>query len=272
MGLLRTLKRKLIERPFWIDHEPHLNEVKGVIHIGANIGQERAEYAGRGLRVLWVEPIPEIFTVLLQNIAGLADQRAVQALVTERAGERLDLQVASNNAGSSSILPMKLHTQVWPEVRFERALELVSESLPSLLQRFDLRIDDYDFLTVDTQGSELMVLRGAVPLLPHLRFVQVEVADFEAYAGGCLLPQVQAFFAEHGLPSSSSNRKYFSTRPSPDPIGRSSSTPRLSAPSNSMRAVFAAWLLPAPECPTQTTKRSSDPRPGRVTLGCTVAE
>jgi FkbM family methyltransferase len=211
MGLLRTLKRKLIERPFWIDHEPHLNEVKGVIHIGANIGQERAEYAGRGLRVLWVEPIPEIFTVLLQNIAGLADQRAVQALVTERAGERLDLQVASNNAGSSSILPMKLHTQVWPEVRFERALELVSESLPSLLQRFDVRVDDYDFLTVDTQGSELMVLRGAEPLLPHFRYVQVEVADFEAYAGGCLLPQVNAFFAEHGFVEHARHR--FATRP-----------------------------------------------------------
>lgn len=125
MGLLRTLKRKLIERPFWIDHEAHPNDCKGVIHIGANVGrQERHDHAKRGLRVLWVAPIPEIFTRLESNIAGLPMQRAVQVLVTEHAGEQHALKVASNNAGPSSILPMKLHPQVRPEVRFERSITL----------------------------------------------------------------------------------------------------------------------------------------------------
>lgn len=211
MGILRTLQRKLIDRPFWIDHEAFLNDVSGVIHVGANIGQERQQYAKRGLRVLWVEPIPEVFAVLQRNIAGLPTQRAVQALVTEHAGEVHQLQVASNNAGSSSILPMKLHTEVWPEVRYERSISLQSESLPSLLQRFGLCADDYDFLSIDTQGAELMVLRGAEPLLGHFRYVQVEVADFEAYAGGCLLHEVERFFREHGFVEHSRHR--FATRP-----------------------------------------------------------
>lgn len=210
MGLLKTLRRQLIERPFWIDHEAHLNECKGVIHVGANIGQERQAYAKRGLRVLWVEPIPEVYALLVRNIARLPMQRAVQALVTEHAGEQHELKVASNNAGSSSILPMKLHAQVWPEVRFERSITVRSESLPTLLQRFDIRAEDHDFLTIDTQGAELMVLRGAVPLLHHFRYVQVEVADFEAYAGGCLLGEVEDFFAQHGFVEHSRYR--FATR------------------------------------------------------------
>jgi FkbM family methyltransferase len=211
MGIVRTLRRRLVDRPFWIDHEPWLKQVRGVVHVGANIGQERQLYLKRGLRVLWIEPIPEVFAALQRNIAGLAGQQAVQALITAHAGEEHELHVASNQGGSSSILPMKRHAELWPEVRYERTLRLRSESLPSLLERLQLRPQDYDLLVLDTQGSELLVLRGAVPLLPNFRFVKVEVADFEAYAGGCLLADVERFLAEHGFVEHARHR--FATRP-----------------------------------------------------------
>jgi FkbM family methyltransferase len=211
VGILRTLHRRLVDRPFWIDHEPWLKQVHGVIHVGANIGQERLLYHRRGLRVLWIEPIPEVYVILQRHIAGLAGQQAVQALITEQAGEERELHVASNQGGSSSILPMQRHAEIWPDVRYERTLRLRSESLPSLFERLHLRPQDYDFLALDTQGSELMVLRGAVPLLTGFRFVKVEVADFEAYAGGCLLGEVAAFFAEHGFVEHARHR--FATRP-----------------------------------------------------------
>jgi hypothetical protein len=96
-------------------------------------------------------------------------------------------------------------------VHFERTLRLRGESLPSLLERLQLPPQDYDFLALDTQGSELMVLRGARPLLAGFRFVKIEVADFEAYAGGCLLGEVAAFFAAHGFVEHA--RHTFATRP-----------------------------------------------------------
>lgn len=36
----------------------------GVVHVGANLGQERELYEHYGLNVLWVEPIPEVFEQL----------------------------------------------------------------------------------------------------------------------------------------------------------------------------------------------------------------
>lgn len=211
MGILKNLRRVLVERPFWIDHEAYLKQVRGVIHVGANIGQERKIYARHGLKVLWIEPIPEVFQILERNIAGLAGQRAIQALVTEHPGEQHVLNVASNKGGSSSILPLKLHTEVWPEVRYERVITLQSESLPSLLQRHGLRAQDYDFLTLDTQGSEMLVLRGAMPLLANFKFLKIEVADFEAYAGCCQLPEVAAFLQGQGFVEH--QRYCFATRP-----------------------------------------------------------
>lgn len=199
MGVLRTLRRALIDRPFWVDHEAYLGDVRGVVHVGANVGQERKLYSRRGLRVAWVEPIPEVFALLESNIAGLPGQRAYKALITDVAGQTCTLNVASNKGGSSSILPMKFHAQAWPEVRFERQITITSDSLPTFMARHGLKAEEHDFLALDTQGSELMVLRGAGDTLSGFRYLKVEVPDFEAYEGCCQLPELQAFLRERGF-------------------------------------------------------------------------
>lgn len=38
-----------------------LSKGRGVIHVGANAGQERELYAAFGLHVIWIEPIPDVF-------------------------------------------------------------------------------------------------------------------------------------------------------------------------------------------------------------------
>jgi len=40
----------------------YLKKIKGVIHIGANEGQERDKYKKYSLSVVWVEPLPTILT------------------------------------------------------------------------------------------------------------------------------------------------------------------------------------------------------------------
>lgn len=52
----------------------YLMRVPGVIHVGANVGQERDLYRQLGLRVLWIEPIDEVFNTLVSNIEGYRSQ------------------------------------------------------------------------------------------------------------------------------------------------------------------------------------------------------
>ena len=47
----------------------YLEDCHDVIHVGANEGQERESYARHGLRVVWIEPIPEVYERLASNIA-----------------------------------------------------------------------------------------------------------------------------------------------------------------------------------------------------------
>ena len=156
-----------------------LRRAKGVIHVGANDGGEREEYHRRGLAVLWVEAIPSVFEKLSRNIRPYPSQRAVCALVTDRAGENYKFNIANNEGQSSSILDLKLHKDIWPEVSYVTEIDLESTTL-------DVIVDDvekYDALVIDTQGSELLVLKGSERVLRHIKWAKIKSADFEIYEG-----------------------------------------------------------------------------------------
>jgi FkbM family methyltransferase len=179
--------------------EGFLRGARGVIHVGANVGQERDLYARHGLAVLWVEPVPAVFETLTRNIAGLPGQQAACALVTDRDGEPTVLHVANNEGASSSILALGRHREIWPEVEFVEDIPLSSTTLPTLLRKLGRAAGDFDVLVLDTQGSEGLVLAGAQPLLAHLAWIRTEAADFEAYVGCTTVVRLQAFLEPLGF-------------------------------------------------------------------------
>jgi FkbM family methyltransferase len=194
----RSIWRRL-RKLFAPDPDRFLRQVSGVVHVGANTGQERNKYAKFNLDVLWVEPIPEVFATLQENLRAYPRQRAVQALVTDTTGKQEILQVSNNSGLSSSILDLKEHKDIWPAVAYTRALPLTSVTLTELIAREGLDASSYQALVMDTQGTELLVLRGGLPLLEGFRYIKTEVPDFEAYAGCCLLRDIEAFMLEHGF-------------------------------------------------------------------------
>ena len=176
-----------------------LKKIKGVIHVGANIGQEIALYAQYNLPVVWIEPIPEIFDTLKSNLIGFPKQIALKGLVTDLEDQEYQFNIASNNGASSSILDFNLHQDIYPDVKFEKIIILKSKTLTSLLKSNNINTVEYDTLIIDTQGSELLVLKGAIPILKHFTYIKTEVSDFEAYKGCCQLKDLQLFLNEHGF-------------------------------------------------------------------------
>ena len=191
--VLRKLKEKLRKDP-----DSFLEKAFGVIHVGANVGQERSLYAQNDLEVLWIEPIPEVFEILTANLEEFPKQRALPGLVTDEDGKDYELHIA-NNRGSSSILDLKLHKEIWPDIHYEKTITVPGVTLNTLLEKEQIDLNKYNALVMDTQGSELLVLQGAIPILHHFKFIKTEVADFEAYSGCCQLPEVSAFMKRFGF-------------------------------------------------------------------------
>ena len=191
--ILRRARSKLN-----LDPDRFLRKVSGVIHIGANTGQERELYAQYGLRVIWIEPIPEVFETLKANLTGFPRQRALKCLVTDQDNVEHRFHIANNYGASSSILDLNLHKDVWPQVTYERTITLRSKTLASLLKDEHIDTSEYDALVMDTQGSELLVLKGAVSIMQNFTHIKTEVPDFESYKGCCQLVDIESFLVRHG--------------------------------------------------------------------------
>jgi len=176
-----------------------LKQVPGVIHVGANTGQERQYYASLGLNVLWVEPIPAVFETLRSNIAGFANQSACCHLLAAEHGTEYTLHVANNEGASSSIFDFAKHVELWPEVQFTHDVQVTATTLAHLIDVEGIDLRGYGALVLDTQGSELLVLKGAVSVLKQFRFVKAEVADFESYAGCCEMTGLTDFMCQQGF-------------------------------------------------------------------------
>jgi len=203
---IRAIRRIAEFVNFWSKDDRFLEHSTGVIHVGANVGQERRQYAKYSLNVLWIEPIPELFKKLERNIHRYSNQFAIRALVTDKDDHPYTFNIASNEGESSSIFPLKFHKDIWPRINYVRSLELVSKTLPKAIADADIDIRKYDALVLDTQGSELLVLQGARSLLHHFRYILTEVADFEAYFGSCLLADLSEFLAKNNFEEVRRNR------------------------------------------------------------------
>jgi FkbM family methyltransferase len=176
-----------------------LRLVSGVIHIGANKGQERDLYARHHIDVIWIERVHEIFLQLEENLRRYPRQHAYEYLVTDKDEEYYRFNISNNHGESSSILELHKHKDFWPEVYYTRQVTLKSLTLASLIAKERIDICKYDALVVDTQGSELLVLKGAEDLLKKIRFVKTEVPDFESYNGCPRIDDIDGFLRLHGF-------------------------------------------------------------------------
>lgn len=176
-----------------------LKSSRGVIHVGGNTGQECDLYAKYDLDVLWIEPIPEIFEKLEENIKAYPKQMAVRDLVVDRDDVEVELNIASNSGASSSIFPLKGHKELWPKIEFKGRIRLRSITLDTLIIRRKVNLARFDALVLDTQGAELLVIKGARSVLRGMKFVKAEASDFEVYQGGVVLEDLDRELSSLGF-------------------------------------------------------------------------
>jgi FkbM family methyltransferase len=177
----------------------YLKHITGVIHIGANTGQERNLYKKHNLNVLWVEPIPEVYEKLKTNIKNYRNQKAIKALITDKNNKEYKFNIANNDGASSSILKLEKHKDIWPEVNYKETILLKSTTLEKLIEKENINIKDYQALVLDTQGSELLALNGGISILKHFKYIATEVADFESYKDCCTLVDINKFMNKHNF-------------------------------------------------------------------------
>ncbi len=172
---------------------------RGVIHVGAYEGKDLKIYENLGAsKVLFIEANPEAFKRLEENLAEASiEVKAVSCAISDRNGET-EFHVYSLPK-SSSIFPLKLYRNIYPNIKETKKLTVPAKTLDSLLQELKISPEEYNLLSLDVRGAELLALQGATNLLKYIEAINTKVCYEELYEGGALIEEIDQFLRKKGF-------------------------------------------------------------------------
>lgn len=178
----------------------------GVLHLGAHLGQEAADYAKAGKPVIWVEALPHICARLVERLKAFPNQTAYCAVLGDVAGKKVTFKVSNNWEGVSSSLfefgPFGSgKNSLWPELGLSmiNTIDLEMTTLDALVSTAAIPIAGFNHWIVDLQGAELLTLKGGKDALASCRSMLIEISQQPVYEGGALWPELREFLVEDGF-------------------------------------------------------------------------
>lgn len=171
---------------------------KGVLHVGANVGEERDVYLELGIKYqIWIEANPEIYEKLKLNISGNPLAFAHNYCIGDEHDVHVKFHISSNASQSSSILELGTHATVHPDVTFVKDITVVMKRLDILFGTHGLR--ECDFLNIDLQGAELKALKGMGNQLHDFKWAYIEVNQAYLYRDCPLVDEIDSYLAPFGF-------------------------------------------------------------------------
>jgi FkbM family methyltransferase len=172
---------------------------KGVLHVGANVGEEATVYNELGIKeVVWIEANPYICEKLTENVKQYGHR--VYNFAATDSTETVILHESNNGSQSSSILELGTHKIAHPEVNYVRDIPVLGATIDDFFNStISVNIDGCDFLNMDIQGAELKALRGMGDLLHQFKWAYLEVNKEELYKGCALVEDIDMYLLGYGF-------------------------------------------------------------------------
>lgn len=174
----------------------------GVVHVGADVGQEVGQYFEYGFeKIILIEANPECCAVLLSKFGDDPRIKIFNYAICDRQGT-VDFHIHTSRSGSTepaSILPMKRFKEIVKTLQTTKTISVAAITLDGLFQKHQVPFAAYNFVNIDIQGAELLALHGAKNILASIDVIVSEVNVVEMYENGALEDDVVKFLEEQGF-------------------------------------------------------------------------
>jgi len=179
--------------------EQYLTKIKGAIHVGANIGEERYWYVNNGFsKVLWFEPNKELIPILEDNVKEYENHFVFNFGIHDTLTKAI-LHITNNKGQSSSILRLGTHADSHPDVLHIKDQVIQLKRLDSFFNETKRKVTDYNFLNVDVEGVELNVLKSFGDYITLMDYIYVEVHTGEVFKGNSSLIDVDSYLNSYNF-------------------------------------------------------------------------
>jgi len=169
-------------------------EIQNIAHVGAHNGKEVEVYKKlfTDSEIHLFEPNKSSFKKLESKFSN-SKNIYLYNFALGNTNEEKTLNISSNFPNTSSILEPHLHKVYYPEINFDDN-EVVS------LKKFDsLLIDNINFMSIDTQGYELEVLKGSNEYLNSIDYLIVEINRKYLYKNSPLVKDIDLYLKPFGF-------------------------------------------------------------------------
>jgi len=170
-----------------------------ILEAGAHKGKDTVEMA-----MLWpmgvihaFEPVPHLFKLLENNTRNLKNVHCYQLALGDTKGNETLYISSGASDGSSSLLPPKELLNNFPTVYFDKELPLHTITLDEWAREYG--VTKIDFMWLDLQGMELMVLKSGLNLLKTVSAIYTEVSSTEIYEGQTLYSDLKDWLLSNGF-------------------------------------------------------------------------
>jgi FkbM family methyltransferase len=175
---------------------------RGIIHIGADIGQEVPQYFEYGFeKIILIEANPDKYDILQARFGRQENITLLNYAICDKEGT-IDFHIHTSRTGSTepaSILPMKRFKDIVKTLHTADTIRVPAITLDLLTEAHDVALGEYNFINIDIQGAELLALRSATRVMPFIDAIISEVNLIEMYENGALENDVVAFLASQGF-------------------------------------------------------------------------
>tara|TARA_X000000368_G_scaffold331006_1_gene268119 strand:+ start:19 stop:750 length:732 start_codon:yes stop_codon:yes gene_type:complete len=174
--------------------EKFKNEINGIAHVGAHLGQEVEQYLKFNVKKIYLfEPQNAIFNNLLKKMNNYENVKCFNIGLGSKNQSNTLYKSDGNEGKSSSILEPNYHLKVQPDIQFNETEEIT-------VQRFDdLGIETLNFLTIDVQGYELEVIKGFGDKLNDVEFIFTEINTKNLYSDNALVKDIDEYLKQYNF-------------------------------------------------------------------------
>jgi FkbM family methyltransferase len=169
-------------------------DVKGVLHVGAHKCEELSTYNKYTNNIVWIEAIKSLVE---ENLQLNPDLNIINEVIGDIDGKEIEFKI-TNNVFSSSILDLKYHKKIHPDIFVTSTYKTKTKSLKTIYKEYNLK-SDLNLLVLDLQGVELLALTGLGDLINDFNYIYTEINEEEIYEDCCKLNDIDSYLTKYGF-------------------------------------------------------------------------
>ena len=179
------------------DITPHIDsDIEGIIQVGAHLGNEYEALSKLSSNILMFEPQTDIYNQLIEKLGSKNGIKIENKALGSERKTAIMFKEQANGGQSSSLLLPALHLIQYPVIQFNDSEEVQVITLDEYIEQ---NPSNYNLMTLDVQGYELEVLKGAKKTLENIKYILCEVNRAELYKGCPMVEQIDEFLKQFGF-------------------------------------------------------------------------